>query len=98
MPINLIDHTDSKEGDKGVDLGSLCRDTWEMPEQIETLEKWLKENKDKIKPGKYIADIGYSPREGASGGGTAITTEAMNIMVNMGMELYLSEYPAFEDE
>jgi len=42
MPINLIDYTDSKEGDKGVDIGGLCEDKWEMPEQIEALEKWLK--------------------------------------------------------
>ena len=98
MPINLIDHTNSKEGDKGIDLGGLCEGRWEMPEQIESLEKWLKENKDKLKPGKYIADLGYSPREGALGGGTVLTTEAMQIMVNIGMELYLSEYPAVEDE
>ena len=98
MPINLIDHTNSEEGDKGVDLGGLCEGKWEMPEQIEALEKWLKENKDKLKPGKYIADLGYSPREGALGGGTVLTTEAMQIMVNIGMDLYLSEYPAIEDE
>jgi len=44
MPINLIDYTDSKEGDKGVDIGGLCEDKWEMPEQIEALEKWLKKS------------------------------------------------------
>ena len=98
MPINLIDHSNSKEGDKGIDLGGLCQDKWEMPEQIEALEIWLQNNKDILKPGKYIADIGYSPREGAAGGGTVLTTEAMRIMVTIGMELYLSEYPSFDDE
>ncbi len=98
MPINLIDKTNSNEGEKGVDLGGLCEGKWEMPEQIEALEKWLKDNKNKLKPGKYIADIGYSPREGACGGGSVLTTEAMEIMVKMGMDLYLSEYPIFEDE
>ena len=98
MPINLIDHTESKEGEKGKPLGHLCEDGWEMPEQIEALEAWLKENKDTIKPGKYIADIGYSPRKGALGGGTVLTVDAMRIMVKIGMDLYLSEYPEFEDE
>jgi hypothetical protein len=94
MPVNLIDCTDSKEKD----LGGLCEDKWEIPEQIEALEKWLKDNKDKIKPGKFIADIGYCPREGAFGGGAVLTTEAMQIMVKISMDLYLSEYPISEDE
>lgn len=98
MPINLIDYTNSKEGEKGEVLTHLCKDKWEIPEQIEALEQWLKEQNGKIKAGNYIADIGYSPREGAAGGGAVLTTEAMEIMVNIGMDLYLSEYPAFEDE
>jgi len=38
----------------------------------------------------------FSPRVGAAGGGAVLTTQAMNIMVSIGMELYLSEYPGFE--
>ena len=98
MPINLIDYTNANEGEKGKELDHLCENEWEMPKQIEALEKWLKERNGKIKTGNYIADIGYSPREGAAGGGAVLTTEAMSIMVKIGMELYLSEYPAFEDE
>ena len=98
MPINLIDYTNSNEGEKGQEIDHLCEDEWEMPKQIETLEKWLKELNGKIKNGTYVADIGYSPRDGAAGGGAVLTTEAMEIMVEIGMELCLSEYPAFEDE
>jgi len=98
MPINIIDYTNSKEGEKGNALAQLCVGKWEMPEQIETLEIWLNENKNKLKPGKYIADIGYSPREGALGGGAVLTIEAMKIMVETGFDLYLSEYPACEHE
>ena len=97
MPINLIDYTDVKEGEKGIAMDFLCDDTWEMPEQINALEKWLKQNQKKLKKGSYVADIGFSPREGAAGGGAALTTEAMEIMVAKGMELFLSEYPAFEE-
>ncbi len=68
MPINLIDYTDAKEGEKGIAMGHLCDDTWEMPEQITVLEKWLKQNKKIIKKGNYVADIGFSPRDGAAGG------------------------------
>jgi len=98
MPINLLDYSDVKEGEKGITLEHLCEDVWEMPEQIEALETWLKQNKGKLKKGNYAADIGYSPREGALGGGAVLTTEAMEIMVNIGMNLYLSEYPVFKEE
>ena len=98
MPINLIDYSNSKDGEKGIEVAHLCNDKWEMPEQIESLEIWLEANKDKIKSGKYIADIGYSHREGAAGGGAVLSTNAMQIMVKIGMNLYLSEYPPFEDE
>ena len=98
MPITLIDCTNSYEGEKKNEIAYLCNDIWEMPGQIKYLETWLKENKDKIKSGKYIADIGFSPRGGAAGGGVAISTDVMQHMVNIGMDLYLSEYPSFEDE
>ncbi len=99
MPINLIDYTNSKEGEKGKPLNDgLCDNEWEMPAQVEALEKWLIENENKIPKGSYIADIGFSPREGALGGGCVITTKAMEIMLAIGLELYLSEYPSVEEE
>ncbi|MCU7806040.1 MAG: hypothetical protein KZQ92_11555 [Candidatus Thiodiazotropha sp. (ex Lucinoma borealis)] len=87
-----------KKDKKCISIEHLCDDSWEMPEQINTLYTWLKENNGKITKGKFIADIGYSPREGALGGGVALSIEAMEIMVSMGMELYLSEYPPSEGE
>ncbi|SQH75380.1 conserved protein of unknown function [Shewanella benthica] len=48
--------------------------------------------------GSYVADIGFSPRKGAAGGGAVISTGAMKIMLSIGMELYLSEYLEFNDE
>ena len=98
MPINLIDYTGSKEGEKGVPIGHLCEDEWEMPKQIAALEDWLNQNKEIIQKGRYVADIGYRPREGASGGGVALSIETMETMVSIGIELFLSEYPPFEDE
>ena len=97
MPINIIDYSNANEGEKGEPLEYLSKSEWELPIQIEALEKWLIMHKNKFNKGSYIADIGYIPREGACGGGV-ITTEAMKIMVSLGMELYLSEYPNSEDE
>jgi hypothetical protein len=98
MPINLIDYSNVKEGERGLSLASLCDNEWELPSQIDALEQWLLANQDRLPKGSYVADIGYSPRPGAAGGGAVLTTHVMNIMVAIGMELYLSEYPEFENE
>ncbi len=41
MPINIINYTNCKEGEKGEALEHLCDDEWEMPTQITALENWL---------------------------------------------------------
>jgi hypothetical protein len=94
MPINIYSHgaADNRK------VAWLCDDVWELPVQINVLEKWLLENKGVLPKGSYVADIGYSPRPGASGGGGAVTLAAMEAMLALGMELYLSEYPEFEEE
>jgi hypothetical protein len=79
------------------EIDFLCDGEWELPSQIDALQNWLERNKVTLKKGKYIADIGFNPREGAAGGGGIISTEAMRIMVAIGMELWLSEYPPFEE-
>jgi len=71
---------------------------WELPEQIHALEAWLSENENKIEFGDYAADVGFSPRVEAAGGGASISLKSMKIMVKMGMVLYLSEYPIFADD
>ena len=98
MPINIIDYSGAKEGEKGKPLAKLCYDEWEMPAQIEALEKWLVEKKNALPEGSYAADIGFSPRPGAAGGGSVLTVKAMKMMVALGMDLYLSEYPESFDE
>jgi hypothetical protein len=44
-------------------------------------------------PETYVADIGFSMRENTCGGGAMLSVEAMSIMSQLGMQLYLSEYP-----
>jgi glycerate kinase len=96
MPINIIDYSDPKSGERGVPLDHLCEDEWEMPAQIKAMDQWLQDNREKLKKGRYAIDIGFSPRNGAAGGGAVVSTEAMEIMSSIGMELILSEYPSFE--
>jgi hypothetical protein len=83
---------------KNEEVTWLCNDEWELPSQIEALETWLNKEGRKLINASYVADVGYSPRANACGGGAAISTEAMKIMVSIGMELFLSEYPEMVEE
>ena len=94
MPINIY----SQEPDAPDRVAWLCDDNWRLPDQAEALEAWLVENHATLKPGRYVADIGFTPREGALGGGAAISPEMMRTMADLGMALFLSEYPASSDE
>lgn len=87
MPINIYEDTDYKQ------IEYLCEDIWELPGQVYALEEWLKTKGAKLPKGSYVADIGFDIRKDASGGGAALSPEAMQIMAEKGMYLFLSEYP-----
>ncbi|MEP4052124.1 MAG: hypothetical protein ABJN22_07760 [Litorimonas sp.] len=87
MPISIY-----KE-ECGTKLAFLSDEDWNLPRQIDALEKWLEENKSEIDLGDYVADIGFSVREEASGGGAVLSPAAMKTMGSLGMTLFLSEYP-----
>lgn len=74
-------------------IAQICGDIWNLPEQLHTLEKLLAASQPKLQPGKYVADIGFMIRRHATGGGAAIAPEMMRCMADLGMSLYLSEYP-----
>lgn len=81
------------------EIAWLCDDVWELSEQLKELEIYLAQENEELTPSKYIADIGFSPRDGAAVGGYSLSVETMQSMVALGMELHLSEYPEFvEDE
>jgi len=73
-------------------IAHLAKDHWDLPVQIEKLESWLFENPLNLSPSKYIADVGFSIRENACGGGAILSPQAMAIMGELGIKLYLSEY------
>ena len=57
MPINIYSQNTSEK------LAYLCDSNWRLPDQVEALENWLKDRANKIKRGKYVADIGFTLRE-----------------------------------
>ncbi len=88
MPINIY----SEDFSTGK-IDQLCGDIWSLPEQVHILEEWLAASQSKLQPGKYVAEIGFMIRRGATGGGAAIAPEMMRSMADLGLSLYLSEYP-----
>jgi hypothetical protein len=73
-------------------ISQLCDNEWELPCQIYALGEWLKANQQIIQNSKYVADIGFRIRKNATGGGAVISTEMIQILNDLGMEIYLSEY------
>lgn len=94
MPINIFRVSQPEEENEAIEW--LCDGIWELPDQIAALEEWLKTNSS-IAPDRYVADIGYSVRKGASGGGGILTLEMMQRLLAIGMEVYFSEYNGSSD-
>lgn len=70
----------------------LCEGVWDLPNQIDSFEKWLSTKGVSLPKGSYIADIGFEIRKEAVGGGAVLNSESMKIMGNIGMDVYFSEY------
>ena len=96
MPIKITEH-ETQQDKKGKELDWLCDDLWRLPEQLKAFEQWLVQNKS-LPKSIYSADIAFSPREDAFGGGGNVSLKSMSIMLSIGMELYLSEYPEGTDK
>ncbi|BET65457.1 hypothetical protein ASA1KI_03750 [Opitutales bacterium ASA1] len=75
------------------DIAVLCDDVWDLPSQIAELEVWLVTAAEKISPGDYVADVGFKIRRSASGGGASLSPATMKVMAELGITLFLSEYP-----
>jgi hypothetical protein len=92
MPITVKDYSSNRAGDE---VAFLCDDEWRLTEQIKQLEFWLESHADHLSAGEYVVDVGFSPRDGAAGGGTTLKVGSLKLMVAKGMSLELSEYPPF---
>ncbi len=69
-------------------------DEWRLRQLIEALEGWLSEHAAELDPEyEWVADIGFSVREDARGGGPPITRKLMRMCLDANIEIWLSEYP-----
>lgn len=89
MPIIIYPEDDPKD-----QVALLCDGNWNLTTQVSALEAWLDGNKGKMKSGRYIADLGFCVRKDALGGGAVISPEMMRNMTDLGISLWLSEYPS----
>ena len=92
MPINIYNQTNNEK------LDWLCDDVWDLPNQIDTLEKWVKTKGILLPKSSYVADIGFDIRKDATGGGAVLNSETMQIMGDIGIDIFLSEYPNAQTE
>ncbi len=77
---------------------NIGKDIDELPELFTLFKDWLlNDSKDIDNNFEWIADIGFSQREGASGGGPMITTDIMKICIDKNISIYLSEYDTREE-
>lgn len=91
MPISIYRDDDSK-----TEVAWLCGDDWSLRPQVSALQAWLAQHAP-ITSGRYIADIGFSVRGDATGGGAVMPPEMMRRMVDLGITLFLSEYSPLKD-
>jgi hypothetical protein len=96
MPVSIYRVT--PEGQKNEPVAWLCDDEWNLTPQSEALSAWLCTDAAKLEPGDYVASIAFQWRRGAASGGPAFAPETLRQMADLGMSLFISEYPGFTDE
>lgn len=73
-------------------------ESWDLRTQIEALEEWLTANPDELdSASRWVADVGFTVRPDATGGGPPISCKLMQMCVASSLEIYLSEYGAEPD-
>jgi hypothetical protein len=81
-------------GDRFENFVELAPREWKLREQVDSLEAWLKNNRDQLDSAhQWVADIGFCVRPNASGGGPPISRDLMRMCIEANLEIYLSEYP-----
>jgi hypothetical protein len=96
MPVNIYRVT--PQGEDNEEVAWLCDDEWVLTPQFEAFKEWLENSTEDLKPGEYVADVGFQWRRDAAAGGPVLDAKSMRRMAELGMDLYLSEYPGFSDE
>ena len=81
--------------DRLENYADVASDSWDLRTQIEALEQWLIDHPNELDSSqRWIADVGFTVRLEATGGGPPITRKLMKLCVESNLEIYLSEYGA----
>ena len=76
----------------GEQLALLCEHEWELAAQLTALEDWVRNEGALLPPGDYRADLGFTTRREATGGGGTLSSDTLSTMGKIGMSFWLSEY------
>jgi hypothetical protein len=96
MPVNIYRVVpDDQENEP---IAWLCDDDWLLRAQVEALAGWLEQFGSRLPPAEYVADIGFCWCRGARAGGPVLQPVMLRRMADVGMSLFLSEYPGFAEE
>jgi hypothetical protein len=85
-------------GDRFENHTEIAGDAWDLRTQIEALEEWLSAHPIELdRSNQWVADVGFTVRLDATGGGPPISLNLMKMCVDSNLEIYLSEYGAEPD-
>ena len=80
-------------GDTRENYLKLGEEDWDLRSLFQRFENWLREVDGTLPEATlWIADIGFMPREAASGGGPIISRRLLSLCLRNNVEIYLSEY------
>lgn len=96
MPVQI--YCSSDEENPFDPVGSVAESDWDLPVQIDELEQWLSMHCKELTKGSYIADIGFTMREDACGGGAVMSKSLITMLHEIDMEVYFSEYGLSDPE
>jgi len=91
VPIHLYTEKDR------ISLKELHVEDWDLPTQLDKLERWVLANRSSLNNGPYVADIDFMVRDDAGGGGAVLSHETMKVFVEIELSLYFSEYVGHDE-
>ena len=96
MPLRIYQITPGDQDNASI--ARLCDDEYLLWAQMDALAEWLGQSGAELPPAEYVANIAFCWRRNAATGGPVISAATMRRMADIGMSLYLSEYPGFADD
>ncbi|MCW7492544.1 hypothetical protein ND861_09580 [Leptospira sp. 2 VSF19] len=71
----------------------LMKDDWDLTNNFEAFSDWIQSVDGTLdKKFDWVADISFSPRPNATGGGPVISFDLMKLCIKNNIEIYISEF------